>query len=124
MYKLITLAAGTMMATAAFGQMATTKETTTTKSNPAMTTTRHTTVTRTSTHRHMTNMPMHAGVTFGRAQHIALNARPGRVVSHRIDQERGGPAYSFNIRSRGRLFEVDVSRRNGAIVENRMKGRA
>ena len=110
MYKLITLAAGTMLATAAFGQS-------------TVTTVRHTTVTKTVIHRKMTNVPIHA-VTFARAQHIALNARPGRIVSHRMDQERYGPAYSFNIRSRGRLFEVDVSRRNGRIVENRMKGRA
>ena len=123
MYKLITLAAGTMIATAAFGQSTMTRETTTTKANPAMSTVRHTTVTRTTMHRRMTNVPMH-GVSFNRAQDIALDARPGRIVSHRMDMERGGPAYSFNIRSRGRLFEVDVSRRNGAIVENRMKGRA
>ena len=123
MYKLLTLAAGTMLATAAFGQTTMTKETVRTKSAPAMTTVRHTTVTKTTMHRRMTNVPMH-GVSFARAQQIALNARSGRIVSHRMDQERGGPAYSFNIRSRGRLFEVDVSRRNGAIVENRMKGRA
>ena len=123
MFKLITLAAGAMIATAAFGQATMTRETTTTRSNPGMTTTRHTTVTRTSTHRRMTNVPMR-GISLARARDIALNARPGRIVSHRIDQERGGPAYSFNIRSRGRLFEVDVSRRTGRIVENRMKGRA
>ena len=123
MYKLLALAAGTMLATAAFGQTMMTKETVRTKSNPAMSTVRHTTVTKTTMRRHMTKVPMRS-VSFGRAERIALNARPGRIVSHRMDAERGGPAYSFNIRSRGRLFEVDVSRRNGAIVENRIKGRA
>ena len=110
MYKLVTLIAGTMVATAAIGQ-------------GMMTTTRHTTVTRTTTHRHMTNVPV-GGITLARAERIATNARPGRILSHRIDQERGGPAYSFNIRSHGRRYEVDVNRRTGRIVENRLIGRA
>lgn len=109
MLKLIAFAVGATMATAAFAA-------------PALVT-KSTTVTRTTVQRHTTGVPVH-GVTFFQAQAIALRARPGRVTSHRTEMERGAPAFSFNIRSRGRLFEVDVSQRTGEIVENRMKGRA
>lgn len=119
MLKLLTAAALSLVASAAIGQSTMSQETTTTKSNPAMTTTRHTTVTKTTMHRHMSNVPMGRGISMARAQRIALNARPGRIVSHRMDMERGGPAYSFNIRSNGRRYEVDVRRRDGRIVENR-----
>lgn len=124
MYKALTVIAGTMLATAAVGQSTMERTTTVTKANPAQTTTRTTTTTHTTMHRHMTNVPMGRGISFGRAQRIALSVRPGRVLSHRMDHERGGLAYSFNIRSHNRRYEVDVNRRSGRIVENRLIGRA
>jgi len=106
----------------AFGGVASAQTTT-----PAPTshnvTTRHVVVTKKTTVVTHGVRPVAHSISYGRAQQIALNARPGRVVSHRMDRERGGPAYSFDIRNARGRYEVDVNQRTGAVVENRLKAR-
>ena len=61
-----------------------------------------------------------ARVSLANARTIALKARPGRITDQELERERGGSGlrYSFDVKSRGRTYEVGVDARSGKVLEN------
>ena len=61
-----------------------------------------------------------ARVTLAVARSIALKARPGRITDQELEQEGGGSGlrYSFDVKSRGRTYEVGVDAKSGRLLEN------
>jgi uncharacterized membrane protein YkoI len=68
-------------------------------------------------------LPM-AKVTLAQARSTALVARPGKITDQELEKERGGTGlrYSFDIRSKGKTFEVGVDARTGKVLENDGEG--
>jgi uncharacterized membrane protein YkoI len=68
-------------------------------------------------------LPM-AKVTLAQARSTALVARPGKITDQELEKERGGSGlrYSFDIRSKGKTFEVGVDARTGKVLENDGEG--
>ena len=66
-----------------------------------------------------------AKVTMPQARAIALKARPGRITDQELENEGGGSGlrYSFVISSGGKMFEVGVDARSGAVLENKAEGK-
>jgi hypothetical protein len=54
------------------------------------------------------------------AEQIALENRPGIIVSRELEKETGGSGlrYSFDIKSASQVFEVGVDARTGKVLEN------
>ena len=69
-------------------------------------------------------MPM-AKVSLAAARAAALKAHPGRVTDQELEQEGGGTGlrYSFDIMSRGKIYEVGVDARTGRVLENKAEGK-
>jgi uncharacterized membrane protein YkoI len=69
-------------------------------------------------------LPM-AKVSLAQARSTALAARPGQITDQELEKERGGTGlrYSFDIKSKGKTFEVGVDARTGKILENDAEGR-
>jgi uncharacterized membrane protein YkoI len=65
-----------------------------------------------------------ARVTMGQATQIALKARPGRITDKELESEGGGSGlrYSFDVRSKGIVYEVGVDAKTGAVLENAREG--
>jgi len=65
-----------------------------------------------------------AKVTLAQARSTALAARPGQITDQELEKERGGTGlrYSFDIRSKGKTFEVGVDARTGKVLENDGEG--
>ena len=65
-----------------------------------------------------------AKVTLAQARSTALAARPGEITDQELEKERGGTGlrYSFDIKSRGKTFEVGVDARTGKVLENKSEG--
>jgi len=65
-----------------------------------------------------------AKVTIERATAIALKARPGKVTARELENERGGSGlrYSFDIKSKGTVYEVGVDAKTGNVLENAVEG--
>lgn len=65
-----------------------------------------------------------AKVSISRARGIALSAQAGTITDEELEKEAGGSGlrYSFDIRSGGRVHEVDVDARTGAVMENSVEG--
>ena len=65
-----------------------------------------------------------AHVTLTQARATALRARPGVITDQELEREVGGSGlrYSFDIRSRGKPYEVGVDARTGAVLENIAEG--
>lgn len=61
-----------------------------------------------------------ARVSMSRATAIALRARPGVVTDRELEREGGGSGlrYSFDVKSRGILYEVGVDAITGRVLEN------
>jgi uncharacterized membrane protein YkoI len=68
-------------------------------------------------------LPM-AKITLAQARQAAVRARPGVITDQELERERGGTGlrYSFDIRSKGRTFEVGVDARSGKVLENDAEG--
>jgi uncharacterized membrane protein YkoI len=68
-------------------------------------------------------LPM-AKVTLAKARSTALAARPGQITDQELEKERGGTGlrYSFDIKSKGKTFEVGVDARTGKVLENKAEG--
>ena len=66
-----------------------------------------------------------AKVTLKQARATALAARPGKITDQELEKERGGTGlrYSFDIKSRGKTFEVGVDAGTGKVLENAAEGR-
>lgn len=68
-------------------------------------------------------LPM-AKVTLAQARTTALAARPGLITDQELEKERGGTGlrYSFDIKSKGKTFEVGVDAHTGKVLENGAEG--
>lgn len=66
-----------------------------------------------------------AKVTMTAAKAIALKAHPGKMTDAELENEGGGSGlrYSFDIKSRGKTFEVGVDAMTGAVLENKKEGK-
>jgi uncharacterized membrane protein YkoI len=67
----------------------------------------------------------YARVSMKQARVIAHKARPGKITDEELEKERGGSGlrYSFDIRHRGRTYEVGVDAKTGRVLENMLEGR-
>ena len=65
-----------------------------------------------------------ARVTLDTARATALAARPGVITDQELEKEAGGTGlrYSFDIRNKGKTFEVGVDARTGKLLENKVEG--
>ena len=65
-----------------------------------------------------------AKITLAQARSTALAARPGQITDQELEKERGGTGlrYSFDIKSKGKTFEVGVDARTGKVLENDGEG--
>lgn len=65
-----------------------------------------------------------AKVSLAEAQTIALKAHPGQITDKELEKEAGGSGlrWSFDIKSRGRTFEVGIDARTGKVLENKAEG--
>jgi len=70
------------------------------------------------------NLAPMASVTLAAAQASALAARPGVITDQELEKEAGGSGlrYSFDIKSKGKAFEVGVDARTGKLLENKAEG--
>jgi uncharacterized membrane protein YkoI len=66
-----------------------------------------------------------ARVTLAKARAIALRARPGTITDQELEKEKGGSGlrYSFDIKQRGKTYEVGVDARTGTVLENIAEGK-
>ena len=71
-----------------------------------------------------TNLLPQARITLAQARSTALMARPGVITDQELEKERGGTGlrYSFDIKSKGKTFEVGVDARTGKVLENKGEG--
>ena len=65
-----------------------------------------------------------AKITLAQARSTALAARPGQITDQELEKEHGGTGlrYSFDIKSKGKTFEVGVDARTGKVLENDGEG--
>jgi uncharacterized membrane protein YkoI len=65
-----------------------------------------------------------AKVSLAKARATAVAARPGQITDQELEREGGGTGlrYSFDIKSKGKTFEVGVDARTGKVLENKMEG--
>ena len=68
-------------------------------------------------------LPM-AKITLAQARQSAVRAHPGVITDQELEKERGGTGlrYSFDIRSKGKTFEVGIDARTGKVLENDAEG--
>ena len=66
-----------------------------------------------------------AKVSLTQARKSALAVRSGIITDQELEKESGGTGlrYSFDIKNKGKTFEVGVDARTGKILENRAEGR-
>ena len=65
-----------------------------------------------------------ARITLAQARQTAVRAHPGVITDQELEKERGGTGlrYSFDIKNRGKTFEVGVDARTGKVLENDAEG--
>ena len=65
-----------------------------------------------------------AKVSLAQARATAIASRPGRITDQELEKESGGTGlrYSFDIKSKGKTFEVGVDARTGKVLENKAEG--
>jgi len=68
-------------------------------------------------------LPM-AKVTLTQARAAAVRAHPGVITDQELEKESGGTGlrYSFDIKNKGKTFEVGVDARTGKVLENKAEG--
>ncbi|HEV2594969.1 MAG TPA: PepSY domain-containing protein [Sphingomicrobium sp.] len=66
-----------------------------------------------------------AKITLAQARQTAVRAHPGVITDQELEKERGGTGlrYSFDIRNKGKTYEVGVDARTGKVLENDAEGR-
>ena len=67
-----------------------------------------------------------AKIKLAAARHTALAARPGTIRDEELEKEKGGSGlrYSFDVLSHGKIHEVGVDARTGAVLENGVDAKA
>ena len=70
------------------------------------------------------NLLPQAKITLAQARSTALAARGGKITDQELEKEAGGTGlrYSFDIKSKGKTFEVGVDARTGKVLENKAEG--
>lgn len=70
------------------------------------------------------NLLPQAKISLAQARATAVRAHPGVITDQELEKERGGTGlrYSFDIKNRGKTFEVGVDARTGAVLENDAEG--
>ncbi len=65
-----------------------------------------------------------AKVSLAQARKTALAAHPGVITDQELEKEGGGTGlrYSFDIKGKGKTFEVGVDARTGKLLENKAEG--
>ncbi len=65
-----------------------------------------------------------AKVALETARTTALKARPGIITDQELEKEAGGSGlrYSFDIKNKGKTYEVGVDAKTGMILENKAEG--
>jgi uncharacterized membrane protein YkoI len=65
-----------------------------------------------------------AKITLAQARSTALATRPGLITDQELEKERGGTGlrYSFDIKEKGKTYEVGVDARTGKVLENKAEG--
>lgn len=65
-----------------------------------------------------------AKVTLAQARATAVRAHPGVITDQELEKEGGGTGlrYSFDIKNKGKTFEVGVDARTGKVLENKTEG--
>lgn len=65
-----------------------------------------------------------AKITLAQARQTAVRAHPGAITDQELEKERGGTGlrYSFDIKAKGKTFEVGVDARTGKVLENDAEG--
>jgi uncharacterized membrane protein YkoI len=65
-----------------------------------------------------------ARISMAQAEHLALAARPGIITDRELEKERGGSGlrYSFDVKSRGTVYEIGVDAKTGRVLENDLEG--
>ena len=66
-----------------------------------------------------------ASVTLAVARATALKAHPGTVTDEELEKETGGSGlrYSFDIKQGGKVYEVGIDAKTGAVLENKAEGK-
>lgn len=66
-----------------------------------------------------------AKVSLAHARRIALAAHRGVITDQELEKEAGGTGlrYSFDIKRKGKTFEVGVDARTGKVLENKAEGK-
>ena len=65
-----------------------------------------------------------AKITMAEAQKIALAKEPGKLKSKELEKENGKLIYSFDIKTRSGVHEVNVDAVSGEIVEDKVESAA
>jgi uncharacterized membrane protein YkoI len=65
-----------------------------------------------------------AKISLAQARRTALAAHRGVITDQELEKERGGTGlrYSFDIKNKGKTFEVGVDARTGKVLENKAEG--
>jgi uncharacterized membrane protein YkoI len=65
-----------------------------------------------------------AKISLKDARELALKARPGTIVDQELEREAGGSGlrFSFDIKSKGVIYEVGVDAKSTLILENQPEG--
>ena len=65
-----------------------------------------------------------AKVSLAKARATAVAYRPGQITDQELEKDSGGTGlrYSFDIKSKGKTFEVGVDARTGNVLENKAEG--
>jgi predicted small secreted protein len=66
-----------------------------------------------------------AKIKMAQARKIALRAHHGKITDEELEVEKGGSGlrYSFDIRSRHKVYEVGVDAKTGKVLENAPEGK-
>ncbi len=65
-----------------------------------------------------------AKITMAEAQKIALAKEPGKLKSKELEKEKGKLIYSFDIKTKSGVHEVNVDAVSGEIVEDKVESAA
>jgi uncharacterized membrane protein YkoI len=65
-----------------------------------------------------------AKITLAQARQTAVQAHHGVITDQELEKEGGGTGlrYSFDIKNKGKTFEVGVDARTGKVLENKAEG--
>lgn len=65
-----------------------------------------------------------AKISLKDARELALKARPGTIIDQELEAEAGGSGlrYSFDIKSKGIVYEVGVDAKTTLVLENQPEG--